>query len=194
MQAIFSIVVATAVALGTLSQATAAPAADAPATMRLDYFHTGGLGTEIFSVDRVVIEPLPWPGHPQKHIDPTGSGTYKFEVRTPDGELLYSRGFGSIYGEWVLTEEAAQSHQTFSESVRFPAPAGPVDVVIYDRDPAADNAFREAWRTRIDPTDMFVDRARPPAQTLVTVEQNGEPRDKVDLLLLGDGYTADECT
>jgi len=31
-----------------------------PGIMRLDYFHTGGMGQEIFSVDRVVIEPLPW--------------------------------------------------------------------------------------------------------------------------------------
>jgi hypothetical protein len=41
--------------------ATPAPAADPPATMRLDYFHTGGQGAEIYSVDRTVIEPLPTP-------------------------------------------------------------------------------------------------------------------------------------
>jgi len=33
----------------------------APATMRLDYFHIGDAKHEVFSVDRVVIEPLPWP-------------------------------------------------------------------------------------------------------------------------------------
>jgi hypothetical protein len=175
-----------------LSGAGSALAATTPtATMRLDYFHTGGPGAEVFSVDRVVIEPLPWPGHPAKLIDTTGSGTYRFEVRSPDGDLLYSRGFGSIYGEWILTEEARNTHRTFSESVRFPAPASPVDVVIYDRDPK--NAFREVWRTRIDPDGMFVDRATPPRQTLIEVEKHGEPRDKVDLLLLGDGYTAAQC-
>ena len=31
-------------------------------TMRLDYYHTGNSSREIFSVDRVSIEPLPWPG------------------------------------------------------------------------------------------------------------------------------------
>ena len=30
--------------------------------MRLDYYHTGDASQEVFSVDRVVIEPLPWPG------------------------------------------------------------------------------------------------------------------------------------
>ena len=28
-------------------------------TMRLDYYHTGDAAHEVFSVDRVVIEPLP---------------------------------------------------------------------------------------------------------------------------------------
>ena len=45
----------------------AAPAA----TMRLDYYHTGGRGQEIFSVDRIVVEPLPWAGNPQRPIDST---------------------------------------------------------------------------------------------------------------------------
>jgi hypothetical protein len=35
-----------------------------PATMRLDFYHTGNATQELFSVDRVVIEPLPWPGNP----------------------------------------------------------------------------------------------------------------------------------
>src|SRR6185295_3775129 len=35
--------------------------AAAPATFRLDYFHTGDAHEERFSLDRVVVEPLPWP-------------------------------------------------------------------------------------------------------------------------------------
>jgi len=41
----------------------------APATMRLDYYHTGNSKQELFSFDRTVIEPLPWPGNPAKAID-----------------------------------------------------------------------------------------------------------------------------
>jgi len=171
--------------------AWACTAAAQPATMRLDYFHTGGQGVEVFSVDRVVIEPLPWPGDPSRSVDDTLSGAYRFEVRAPDGQVLYARGFGSIYGEWIETEEAHQRHRTFSESVRFPAPAAPVDVVIFDRD--ADERYREIWRTRIDPQDPFIERGAPPPQTVIPIEQHGEPRAKVDLLLLGDGYTAAEC-
>ena len=80
--------------------------AGSPPTIRLDYFHTGNATQELFSVDRVVIEPLPWPGNPSKPIDTTNRGVYYFEVKDPSSQrVLYSRGFSSIYGEWVTTED-----------------------------------------------------------------------------------------
>ena len=57
--------------------------AGSPPTMRLDYFHTGNATQELFSVDRVVVEPLPWPGNPSKPIDTTNRGVYYFEVKDP---------------------------------------------------------------------------------------------------------------
>jgi len=165
--------------------------ADPARTLRVDYFHTGGKGVEIFSVDRVVIEPLPWPGLPGGAIDDGNSGTYRFEVKAASGELLYSRGFASIFAEWVTTAEAAESHRTFHESLRFPVPAAPVQVTVQRRNP--EQAFETVWQVTVDPSDMFVDRAAPPAQALLEVERHGDPSQKVDVLLLGDGYTAAEC-
>jgi len=178
-----------AVALGALPAGTAS--ADAPATLRLDYFHTGGQGVEIFAVDRVVREPLPWPGHPARAADDGNLGVYRFEVRDASGRLLYARGFASIFGEWVTTAEAAGRHRTFHESLRFPEPSGPVEVRVLRRQP--DQTFATVWRTTVDPADTFVDRAPPARQDPIALERNGEPGDKVDLLLLGDGYTAAEC-
>jgi hypothetical protein len=43
----------------------------APSTLRVDYYHTGNDKEERFSMDRVVVEPLPWPGNPAKPIDAT---------------------------------------------------------------------------------------------------------------------------
>src|SRR6185295_13075741 len=76
-------------------------ASAATQTMRLDYYHTGDATSEVFSVDRVVIEPLPWPGDLKQAIDASNLGKYLFEVRDAKSkQLLYSRGFASIYGEW----------------------------------------------------------------------------------------------
>ena len=171
--------------------ATAASSPVAPPTWRLDFYHTGGKSGEVFSVDRVVVEPLPWAGAAGKNIDKTGFGSYRFEVRDTTGQILYSRGYSPIYAEWMTTGEEQTQNQTFHESLRFPAPSSKVDVVVFKRD--AMNRFAEAWRTRVDPASMFVDRSVPPRYTPIEVERHGDPSKKVDILLLGDGYTAAEC-
>ena len=95
--------------------------AAAPRTLRLDYFHTGDATEEHFSVDKILLEPLPWPGNPARPLDETNSGKYLFEVRDrASNRLLYSRGFSSIHGEWETTSEAKQVNRTFHESLRFP--------------------------------------------------------------------------
>ncbi len=164
----------------------------AAATMRLDYYHSGNRTMELLSVDRIVIEPLPWPGSPAQAIDETNLGKYLFEVVDREtNRVIFSRGFASIYGEWETTEEATRANRTFHESLRFPAPEAPVQVVLKKRD--SDNAFREIWSTLVDPEDMFIDRSKPASPgALIAIENNGEPAAKVDFLLLGDGYTASE--
>jgi IgA Peptidase M64/Peptidase M64 N-terminus len=163
-----------------------------PQTMRLDYFHTGDAKHETFSMDRIVIEPLPWPGDIGKSIDNTNLGKYFFEVRDEKtGRVLYSRGFASIYGEWETTDEASKIMRTFSESLRFPAPDAPVQILLSKRD--AKNNWREIWKTSLDPKDIFIDRSKPRAPApLIPIQKMGDPATKVDLLLLGDGYTARE--
>ena len=78
----------------------AAPALAAPPTLRVDFYHSGNAKEEHFSLDRVVLEPLPWPGNPARPLDDTNRGKYFFEVQdAKTGRPLYSRGFSSIYGE-----------------------------------------------------------------------------------------------
>ncbi len=172
--------------------ATTLAQAATPQTMRLDYYHSGNATQELFSIDKVVLEPLPWPGTLKQNIDSTNLGKYLFEVQDQKtGQLLYSRSFASIYGEWETTAEATKLARTFHESLRFPAPAAPVQIVLKKRD--AKNAFVPVWTTVVDPGDMFIDRSRtPPPAPLITIQKMGEPGTKVDLLIMGDGYTASE--
>ncbi len=167
-----------------------------PPTMRLDYYHTGNAMQELFSVDQVVIEPLPWPGNPNRPLDTTNRGKYFFEVRDlASNRLLYSRGFSSIYGEWETTDEARHANRTFHESLRFPAPDAPVLVVVKKRD--AQNQFSEIWSTTLDPKDKYVDTSHPASPgRVIEVEKNGDPALRTDLLFLGEGYTVaqqDKC-
>jgi hypothetical protein len=163
-----------------------------PRTMRLDYYHSGNASQELFSFDRIVVEPLAWPGNPRKTIDEMNLGKYLFEVRDRStNRILYSRGFASVYGEWETTGEAKSLNRTFHESLRFPAPQAAAQVILKKRD--ASNAFREVWSMIVDPKDMFVDNSRIPAPgALIEFQKSGDPADKVDFLMLCDGYTAAE--
>jgi IgA Peptidase M64/Peptidase M64 N-terminus len=167
-------------------------AAAAPRTMRLDYYHTGNATTEYFSPERVYLEPLPWPGDMTKTIDTSNLGKYLFEVRDEKTKrILYSRGFASIFGEWETTDEAKSIYRTFSESLRFPAPDAPVEIILKKRDPQ--NAWVDIWTTRIDPKDIFIDRSRLRAPgRLIPIQRMGDSATKVDFLIIGDGYTARE--
>ena len=160
-------------------------------TMRVDYFHTGNRGEEIIALDRVVNDG-PWAGSRTRLVDPTNLGKYYFEViDRRSNEVLYSRGFASVFGEWETTDEAKETPRTFTESLRFPWPKREVQVVLKKRDKV--NAFQQIWSTVIDPESRFVNPAPLKAAGAVwTVFENGPASEKVDILLIGEGYTAAE--
>ena len=179
--------------IGVVVMTTGGTAARAADTMRVDFYHTGNAKEERFSLDRIVREPLPWPGNPSRPIDDSNRGKYFFEVvDAASTRVLYSRGFSSIYGEWETTGEAQKIDRTFEESIRFPAPPAPFKVVVKKRD--AKNVFRDAWTVAIDPADKFVlhNTSAPDAGPLIKLHEAGDPATKLDFLILGDGYTAAE--
>ena len=176
-----------------LSWSGAAPAAQ-PATLRVDYVHSGNALVDHYALDRVVEEALPWPGNLAQSIDTLELGAYFFDVVDPaTGRVFFSRGYSSVFGEWRTTEEARGMDRAFGESLRFPKPDRPVRVRVYERDDR--NRFSMAWTVDIDPAALEVQRkpmSLPPAAAPVTLRDNGPPERKVDLLILGDGYTEAE--
>ena len=172
------------------ASSTAFAAAPAPSTIRLDYLHTGNALADSYAIERVLVEPLPWPGDLNQNLDNTDRGNNKVEVvdaRT--GDLIYSRGFSTIFGEWKTTEEANKISRGFHESVRFPAQGKPVKVRILKRDER--NQFSVVWSVDVDAAAPDVIRKQGPAPApVIPIRVTGASPDKVDLLVLGDGYTA----
>lgn len=177
-------------ALSAVFLLSAALADGTPGTMRVDFFHSGNHNSELFSLDQVVVEALPWSGNMARPVDQTLRGKYLFEI-VSDGRIRWSRSFSSIYGEWETTAEAREISRTFHESVRFPAQEDEFELVLRKR--YADNQFGEIWRIRLDPDDHLVHRESARyADQVVAIHEGGDPATSVDLLLLGDGYTVAE--
>jgi hypothetical protein len=156
-------------------------------TMRVDYYHTGDATHEVLSLERVVSDGR-WAGPRTNLVDDTNFGKYLYEVYdVAGGGLIYSRGFATIYGEWETTGEARSMHRTFHESVRIPWPKAPVKVVIKKRDDAT--TFHPIGEFEIDPASRAVNPADlPPLGVVWAVLENGPPAEKVDVVLLGEGY------
>jgi hypothetical protein len=159
------------------------------ATLRLDYTHAGTAQEERLALDGLRREG-PWPGSRVNLVDPLDLGPYRVEVRDRATQLvLYAQGFASIYGEWETTDEARSVRRSFHESVRFPFPRRPVQVCLLKRSP--DNAFHEISLFLVDPAAQDIRREEIGTRGKVwTIFENGPPETKIDLLILGDGYTA----
>jgi hypothetical protein len=162
-------------------------------TMRLDYFHSGTATEEHFSKDRVVSDGV-WSGSKNNLIDELKLGPYFYEILDRETKvLLYSKGFGSIFGEWQTIPEAGEVWGTFHESVRLPWPVKPVTVILKKRDTT--NNFRTVWTTDIDPASRQVNPADlAHTDKIDIIAENGPADSKVDLIILGDGYSQDEMT
>lgn len=162
-------------------------------TIRVDYQHSGSKTTEHFALDAMYREGI-WPGSRVNLVDTLNLGEYFVKVTdVQTGLLLYSRGYSTVFNEWQTTDEAASGiTKSFSESVRFPFPKRPVIVSIHRRNKAM--IFEEKASFLIDPHDKaLVNSEKRHAQyELVSLMDNGDPSTKVDILIVGDGYTRAE--
>ncbi len=161
-------------------------------TLRVDYFHTGTFQNEYFSLDEMFMAGE-WPGSRVNLIDTLNYGKYLFKVYDlATNQLIYSYGYSTIFGEYQTTLDAKNGiHATMHESVRCPFPKKPVQITISVRN--SRNIFEEKFSTTIDPNSRFVNREKKQFPYKINkFINNGPSANKVDIVILGDGYTHDE--
>jgi hypothetical protein len=161
-----------------------------PSTMRVDYYHSGTATEDRIALDRVVREGA-WAGRRSRLAETLDLGLYRLEVRDAASDrVIFANGFCSVFGEWQTTAPAKTQWGTFHASLRFPWPQQSVAVVILRR---GEDAWHELWKVHVDPESRFVFQAEaPPDDGVWNVLDNGPPAEKLDLVFLGDGYTAAE--
>jgi hypothetical protein len=161
-------------------------------TLRVDYFHTGDSTNDYYSIDELIEEPY-WGGSKVNLIDNFNYGNYKVLVYDDStNQLIYSRTYSTLFNEWQTTKEAKQTAKTFSETFVLPYPKRTVRLEFYSRDKL--NQLIKKFVYIIDPENYFIKSERTNQYENFEVFVSGEPENKVDIVIIPEGYTIDQMT
>lgn len=159
-------------------------------TMRFDYYHAGDARNEHFFVDEVIEEPY-WAGNKNYLIEQRNVGNHLFRVTDKaTGKVIYSRGYNSLFNEWQTTPEAQTTSKAMPEGVTFPFPKNDIVIEFYTRENAT-GKLNKKFSHEIDVESYFIRKARPTLTTF-DVFYTGNPAQRVDIVVIPDGYTEAE--
>ena len=161
------------------------------ASLRVDYCLTGNHDETTFSLKELIREPY-WSGSKTNLIDSLEFGNYivkVFEAGTDN--LLFSKGYQNLYGEWTSTLEAQKLTKTFEESVIVPFPKVEVDIALLRK--TWEGQLVEGMRLTVNPNDYFIreyDNLNLPVYDAWI--GNKDITKAVDIVILPEGYTQAE--
>jgi hypothetical protein len=157
--------------------------------MRFDYHHCGDAATEEFYFADIHREPH-WAGSKVSLVDEKEYGNQFFKIiDAATGETIYSRGYCTLWDEWRYTAEAKTVRKSMPESVVFPMPKNDVRIELYSRDEAG--GWEKKFEQAISPQSYFIARY-PSRYDTFDVEVHGGTENRVDIVVLPEGYTEQE--
>lgn len=159
-------------------------------TLRFDFYHTGNKTAEAISFDKLVREGQ-WSGSKKNLIDNFGYGNYFLKVfDAASNQLIYSKGFSTLYQEWQTTEESKSTTRSFSGSVILPFPKNNIRIEIYKRD--RKNNFEKKFEYTVDTKNYFIISERIKPFDNFKVHYSGDPSTKLDIVFIPEGYSQAE--
>lgn len=159
-------------------------------TLRFDFMLAGNsTSTKVYPVS-FREEPL-WGGSLTNLTDPFGFGNFRYEIfDAASGNLIYSRGFCTLYQEWQTTAEAKQMERSFHEVATLPFPKNKVNFVLSIR--GRDGLFTKLYETAVDPASYFITREKPDASLASRIYGSGDPHTSLDIAFIAEGYMRGE--
>jgi hypothetical protein len=162
-------------------------------TMRIDYFHIGDAKSEIITLDKVYQQGI-WAGNFNNLLDNFNNGKYYCKIYDKSsGVLIFSKGFDSYFGEYKTSDDGINGiKRTYQESVLIPYPKDKIIFALEKRN--KENLLDEFYRAEIDPNSISImrDKVLDKSVRVFNSVKNGDPHTKVDIAILGEGYTSKE--
>lgn len=159
-------------------------------TLRLDYVFCGNnRRQEIYF--RQAFRTSAWAGRKARLQEPLLQGNGQVRVLDPvTGACLYANSFSSLFQEWTVTEEATKVQKAFENSFQVPWPKHPVNVEITLRDTHGKVSARLCHP--MDPADILIRPLQEGGLPVRTVHGGGALQDKIDIVIVAEGYTDKE--
>lgn len=157
-------------------------------SLRFDYIHSGNNYSE--SIIPVRLKKQKFYGGPLKNlIEKTSYGEYRINIYDSlNNNLIYSKTFSSLFREWQTSEEAKKTSKAFEESFSFPFPKKTVSLEFLSRN--NQNKYDTIYSKFINPKDRFiVSENIYPNNKVNQLVYNGNSNEKVDIVILPDGYS-----
>lgn len=160
-------------------------------SLRIDFALNGNAKEQSAALIGAREEPV-WGGPKKNLVDQFNYGGYFVRVHdSATSQVIYSRGFNTLFEEWRTTEQANLEMQSWYNSISIPYPKQTIMLEVLGRN-RKDNLFYELMWVAINPKSIFIDRSKLKENKIIQLQHKGDPNGKVDLVFLPEGYTAKE--
>jgi len=186
-----------AIAAASIGTATAAGTIDfeknfSDSTLRLDYVFTGTATEQHIGLDRMYAT-QGWYGKRQNLDKVPVKGNGRIIVRnTQTGDTIFKESFSHLFMEWVDTDEAKTTARSMDAVLRIPMPKFAVDVTVELDNHNQKPVGSITHRVDVERDNLIRRPAVGKAMPHRYVLKSGDPKDKIDVAILAEGYTMAE--
>lgn len=159
-------------------------------TLRLDYTFMGNAHEQYIAIADLSSSPNWW----GRRINLTevplkGNGDLTLHDAATN-EVIYKTSFSSLFQEWITTPEALSVTKSFEFTLLVPMPKASVVATLELRD----NTGKSSQHSfTIDPSDVLIrDDSNIAPLPYTYIHKGGDSKRTIDVVILAEGYTAEE--
>ena len=159
-------------------------------TLRIDYTFMGN-ATEQYVALREMSYTDNWYGRRINLNDEPLKGNGDLTLTdSVSGEVIYKTSFSSLFQEWITTPEALELSKSFEFTLLVPMPQKKSVATLVLRD----NTGKESiHKYTINPEDVLIrDRSNQKPLPYKYIHKGGDSKEAIDVVILAEGYTADQ--
>jgi hypothetical protein len=160
-------------------------------TLRIDFIEAGNSSASEIIFQQMKQEPF-WSG-PELTTDTFTLGEYHYlAMDSVSGKVIFEKGYSNLFYEWSSTSDANTTSKSFYEVLTMPFPIKTILFEIRKRNKQLD--FVSVFKMYINPNDRFLNKENPINYAWNYIEKNGNAENKTDIVIVPDGYSANDSS